>query len=110
MKYQLLVVDDEASFRTTLCSCFPWDQIGFEIAGQAGNGQMALDFLKKHTVHVLLCDIRMPFMDGLELAKILSSCKDAPYYRLYQRLPRLRICAPGHEHGRPLLYSQTGKV
>ena len=78
MKYQLLVVDDEAAFRTTLCSCFPWEQLGFEIAGQAGNGQMALDFLKNNTVHVLLCDIRMPFMDGLDLAKNLVGRKDAP--------------------------------
>lgn len=78
MKYRLLVVDDEVSFRTTLCNCFAWDQIGFELAGQAGNGQMALDFLKRNKVHVLLCDICMPFMDGIELVKILSTWEDPP--------------------------------
>lgn len=78
MKYKLLVVDDEVQFRTTLCSCFPWEQLGFELAGQAGNGQMALDFLKHNTVHVLLCDICMPFMDGIEIAKILSTWQEPP--------------------------------
>lgn len=78
MKYKLLVVDDEVSFRTTLCNCFSWEQIGFELAGQAGNGQMALDFLKKNKVHVLLCDICMPFMNGIELVKQLSTWEDPP--------------------------------
>lgn len=78
MKYKLLVVDDEVSFRTTLCNCFSWEQIGFELAGQAGNGQMALDFLKKNKVHVLLCDICMPFMDGIELVRHLSTWEDPP--------------------------------
>lgn len=78
MKYKLLVVDDEAQFRTTLCNCFPWEQIGFELAGQACNGKMALDFLKKNTVHVLLCDIAMPFMDGIELVKNLRTWENPP--------------------------------
>jgi len=78
MKYKLLIVDDETQSRTTLCNCFSWEQVGFELAGQASNGQMALDFLKKNTVHVLLCDIYMPIMNGIELVKILSTWDNAP--------------------------------
>lgn len=78
MKYKVLVVDDEVTFRTTLCNCFSWEQIGFELAGQAGNGQMALNFLAKNKVHVLFCDINMPFMNGIELVKQLNTWEDPP--------------------------------
>lgn len=78
MKYKVLIIDDESLFRTTLCNCFSWEQVGFELAGQAANGQLALDFLKKNTIHVLLCDINMPIMNGIELAKILYTWKNPP--------------------------------
>ena len=78
MKYKLLIVDDESLSRTTLCNCFPWEHVGFELVGQASNGQIALDFLKKNTVHVLLCDIYMPIINGIELVKILSSWDNPP--------------------------------
>jgi len=78
MKYKILIIDDEAQSRTKLCNCVSWDQLGFELAGQAANGRMALDFLKNNTVHVLLSDIRMPFMDGIELAKQLHTRKNSP--------------------------------
>lgn len=78
MKYKLLIVDDESLSRTTLCNCFSWEQVGFELVGQASNGQTALDFLKKNTVHVLLCDIYMPILNGIELVKILNTWDNPP--------------------------------
>lgn len=70
--YELLIVDDEANSRDILASCFPWHEQGFHVCGQKGNGREALDFLNNHTVHVILTDISMPDMDGIELAKIIS--------------------------------------
>ena len=72
MNYQLLIVDDEYEIRTGLSNYFPWNSIGFEVAGECGNGREALDFMENHRIHAILCDIRMPVMDGLELAKELS--------------------------------------
>lgn len=69
--YELLVVDDEINSRNILATCFPWDEIGFHICGQAANGQEALDFVKNHVVHVVFTDISMPVMSGIELAKAL---------------------------------------
>lgn len=77
-RYQILVVDDEEQFRTTICSCFPWADWGYEIAGQASNGKAALRFLENHTVDLVISDVQMPIMDGLELAETLSLRKDAP--------------------------------
>lgn len=70
--YELLIVDDEASSRDILASCFPWDEQGFHVCGQKDSGQEALDYLKDHSVHVILTDISMPGMDGIELAKSIS--------------------------------------
>lgn len=70
--YRLLVVDDEAETRNALCHYFPWEEIGFEIAGQAGNGKEALDLIVGDSRYdVVLTDIRMPVMSGLDLAKEL---------------------------------------
>lgn len=71
--YKLIIVDDEAEIRDGLGHYFPWSQLGFEIVAQLENGLQALNFIENNPVDVMLCDIRMPFMDGLELAKVLHS-------------------------------------
>lgn len=75
MIYELLVVDDEVESRNTLATCFPWYELGFHVCGQAGNGQEALEFINENIVHVVLSDICMPVMDGLELSKYLYEDK-----------------------------------
>ncbi len=77
MNYQLLIVDDEYEIRTGLANYIPWNTIGFTVAGQCQNGKEALDFIASHKVHAVLCDIRMPIMDGLELARELRSQKSS---------------------------------
>lgn len=73
--YKLLIVDDEYEIRNGLCKFFPWSEIGFEVVGQAENGRKAFDFIQAHPVDAVLCDIMMPVMSGLELAKAISSSK-----------------------------------
>lgn len=73
--YKLLVVDDEQDTRETLCHCFPWESVGFSIVKQLDNGLEALHYLLKHPVDVLLCDIKMPVMSGLELCQELFARK-----------------------------------
>lgn len=69
MAYTLLIADDEQEIRKGLCTCFPWNQLGFEIIAQAENGRAALDILSQKKVDVVLCDICMPVMSGLEVAE-----------------------------------------
>ena len=75
--YNLLLVDDEADARDALSNYFPWNDVGFQIVGQAGNGKEALDFLARggQPVDVILTDIRMPVMSGIELAEALYEQK-----------------------------------
>jgi two-component system, response regulator YesN len=69
--YNLLIVEDEIEIRHGISNYFPWDELGFQVAGDAENGQEALDFLRCHEVDVILCDIKMPVKSGLELAREL---------------------------------------
>ncbi|MFH5185124.1 response regulator [Paenibacillus sp. TAB 01] len=73
--YKLLVADDETKIRMGLCSYFPWNDIGFEIVSEAKNGKQALDYILHHEVDVVLSDIKMPVMSGIELAEELHNRK-----------------------------------
>ncbi|TCL58348.1 helix-turn-helix protein [Hydrogenispora ethanolica] len=76
--YHLLVVDDEAESRNTLCNCFPWNTVGFEVTAQAGNGAEALDLIRHNKIDVVLCDIKMPGLSGIDLAQELYQHKPRP--------------------------------
>lgn len=73
--YTLLVVDDETKIRNGICNYFPWNEIGFEIIGEAKNGRQALDTILKQQVDVVLSDIKMPVMSGIELAQELYAAE-----------------------------------
>ena len=70
--YKLLLVDDEEEVRRGILNKIDWNSLGFEIAGEAENGREALYMAKKTLPDVVLTDIKMPFMNGLELAEELK--------------------------------------
>ena len=93
-KFRVLLVDDEELFRTTICSCFPWGQHGFEVCGQTSNGKEALEFLNREKADMVLCDVQMPVMTGVELAEALYGRKDAPvmvFFSGYQEFEYARM-------------------
>ena len=67
--YQLIIADDEFEIASGIANYFPWEEIGFEVVSSFSNGQEVLSWLRKHSADVFLCDIRMPIMNGIELAK-----------------------------------------
>lgn len=67
--YKILFVDDEEEVRKSIIKKIPWDTVGFEVVGDAENGEDALDKISSLEPDVVITDIKMPFMDGLELAK-----------------------------------------
>ena len=73
--YKLLIADDEKSTRSALCQYYPWNEVGFEVVGQVDNGQQVLQFVKSNSVDVILCDIKMPVMDGVSVAEALYKQK-----------------------------------
>ncbi|MGO4371860.1 response regulator, partial [Paenibacillus sp. MCAF20] len=71
--YDVLIVDDEPVARQSLRYLIDWEQYGFVIRAEAENGQQALSLLKEHTFSLVLTDIRMPIMNGLELIARMKS-------------------------------------
>lgn len=70
---KVLIVDDEPKLREGLKSIVPWRELGFQIADTAANGNEALEKHKLHAPDVMVVDIRMPGMDGLQLIEAIRA-------------------------------------
>ncbi len=68
MKYTVLVVEDEENQRRALLERVKWEEAGFTVVGEAENGAEALDKVELLEPDLILTDIRMPLISGLELA------------------------------------------
>jgi len=66
---KVFLVDDEIAIRENLRNSFPWEEKGFQLVGEAPDGEMALPMLRDLNAEILLTDIRMPFMDGMRLCE-----------------------------------------
>ncbi|MBN7575774.1 response regulator transcription factor [Clostridium beijerinckii] len=70
--YGVLIVDDESIIREGLIEIICWEEYGMKIIGQASNGEEALKIIKSHNPKIVITDIRMPFMNGIELIKAIK--------------------------------------
>ena len=68
---RVFLAEDETIIRETLRDTMPWAQCGYTFVGEAGDGEMALPLIQQTKPDVLITDIRMPFMDGLALSKLV---------------------------------------
>jgi two-component system, response regulator YesN len=71
MSYKVFFVEDEIITREGIRDNVDWQASGFEFCGEAADGEMALPLLRTTQPDVLITDIKMPFMDGLQLSKIV---------------------------------------
>ena len=84
---KVMFVDDEILIREHIRDYVDWDKEGFIYCGDASDGEMALPLIEKWKPDILITDIRMPFMDGIQLSKIVK-----------QRLPNTKIVIlSGHD-------------
>lgn len=67
--YKLLIVDDEPLVQVGIKSMLNWSELNIEIAGTAVNGQAALRLIEEHSPDIVITDIKMPVMSGLELIR-----------------------------------------
>ena len=70
--YSILIIDDEPIVKIALRSILPWEEHGFFICGTASNGLEALSLIEKHHPDVIITDLKMPEMNGLELIRTLK--------------------------------------
>ena len=69
----VMIVDDEPLVRITLKSIIPWNKYDFYVLDEAENGKQCLDILETNKIDIIITDIKMPVIDGLELIKILKA-------------------------------------
>ncbi len=67
--YTVVVADDEEELRRAIVRRIDWEKIGFQVVGEAENGVEALELVEKKGPDLLLTDIKMPFVSGIELAR-----------------------------------------
>lgn len=72
---KLMIVDDEAFVRIGIRSSIDWEKNGFEVAAEAENGEQALVLCRKHRPEILMTDIKMPCMNGIELIRAMKQEK-----------------------------------
>lgn len=68
---KVIIVEDDRIIRRSL-SRAPWQEHGFVLAGEATNGESAIELIEQEQPHVVISDISMPFMNGLEMAKVIK--------------------------------------
>lgn len=67
---KIFLAEDEVVVCETIKRMIPWEELGFELVGEAADGEMALPLLIRQQPDLLITDIKMPFMDGLTLARL----------------------------------------
>lgn len=77
---KLMIVEDEKSIYFLLNSCIQYDELELELAGYAENGQMAFDMIMEKRPDIVITDITMPIIDGLELIKKVQAQQFYPKF------------------------------
>ena len=77
---KVFLVEDEVVMRNGIKNTIPWEKEGFEFVGEASDGELAYPLIKKEKPDILITDIKMPFMDGLELSRIVK--KELPQIKI----------------------------
>ena len=90
---KVLIIDDEPLARIGMRSIIPWEKNGFNLVGEAGNGIEGLEMAKRYSPDIILVDIIMPEMDGIEFIRrvkpilpdskiiIMSCMNEIQYYQ-----------------------------
>ena len=71
--YRVMIVDDEIGVRESLKAKINWNSLGFQIAAEASNGQEALSYMQQQKFDVVITDIQMPVMNGVQFFNECSS-------------------------------------
>ena len=78
--YKVFLAEDEIVVREGIRNNIPWEETPYSLAGEAPDGEMALSMIQDIKPDILITDIRMPFMDGLALSRIVK--KTLPWIKI----------------------------
>ncbi|WP_127490648.1 helix-turn-helix domain-containing protein [Paenibacillus glycanilyticus] len=119
---KIILVDDERIALEHIRTLIPWEENGYEIAAAATNGRSALRLCEEHRPQIMIVDIRMPVMDGLELIRavaergwgvnfiVMSAYEDFNYARQAISLGCVSSYLVKHEVNRDKLMQELAKA
>ena len=77
--YQLIIVDDEEKIVDGIANLFPWNEIGFEVVGKFQTAKEVLEYVKRKRVDVVMSDVEMPDMNGMELCSKIHEISNVKF-------------------------------
>ncbi len=110
--YKLVIIDDEEKIVSGISLLFPWEEIGFEVAGTFTSARKALDFVKDTHVDVIMTDIEMSDMNGIDLSeKLLNDYPDIQiiFFSSYNKYEYFRAAIQNRVVDflmKPIMYAQ----
>ena len=67
--YRLMIIDDDKAIREHIKESIPWESMELELAAEASEGEEAMALFMQYEPHIVLTDINIPLIDGMELAR-----------------------------------------
>ena len=114
--YLLVIVDDEIEQLEGLRDYYPWGKVGFEVTGSFSSIKMALDYLKKNHVDVVLTDILFPSGTGFDIIKEFQDKKDKPLFCILSAYDNFAFAQKAIQYGvqdflvKPASFQDISKV
>ena len=113
---KVYLVEDEIIIRQSIKNSIDWEKEGYEFVGDASDGELALPVILKEKPDILITDIRMPFMDGLELIERVKAIAPSACYVILSGYREFEYAKRGMTLGvkdyivKPTKYSQIYEV
>lgn len=106
-KPRILIADDDTMVRIGLKTVINWEENGFVLVGEAANGLEAMQLVQEKKPDIVITDIKMPGMDGIELIRQLRQQSTPPGNSGAEQLRRVRTGQAGAQAGRTGLSAQA---
>mgnify|MGYP000237909878 CR=1 FL=1 len=81
--YRLMIIDDDTAIREHIKEIIPWERMGLELAAEASEGEEAMALFMQYDPHIVLTDINIPLIDGMELARRVKETFGLPFVTVY---------------------------
>ena len=113
---RVIVVDDEEIIRKGIVELMPWDALGYQVVGEAEDGEEALALIEAEQPDVVITDIKMPFITGIELLKRIKQMYTPLYTILLTGYDEFKFAQEAVNHGaysyllKPVDPSELGRI
>lgn len=97
--YTLLIIDDEREVRDTISELIDWERLGVRLIGKAGNGVEGLNIILDEYPDIVMTDIRMPGLSGIDLIRKVSAINSETKFIILTGFGEFEYAKQAMEHG-----------